>query len=58
MINIKKNYIKYGNTSGKKYATRTKFGKWDQEFTIEKLDEFVEIFYKKLKKRRYLHNLL
>jgi len=46
----KNNYIKYGNTSGKKYATRTKFGKWDQEFTIAKLDEFVQIFYKKLKK--------
>ena len=46
----KTNYIKYGNTSGNKYAFKTDFGKWDKEFTIEKLEEFVKLFYKKLRK--------
>ena len=48
--NYKTNYIKYGNTSGNKYAFKTDFGKWDKEFTIEKLEEFVKLFYKKLRK--------
>jgi DNA modification methylase len=48
--NYKTNYIKYGNTSGNKYAFNTDFGKWDKEFTIEKLEEFVKLFYKKLRK--------
>ena len=46
----KKNYIKYGNTSGKKYGYKTDYGEWDKEFTIEKLEEFIKLFYKKLKK--------
>ena len=46
----KANYIKYGNTSGKKYGFHTEYGTWDKEFTIEKLDEFVKLFYKKLRK--------
>ena len=46
----RENYIKYGNTSGNKYAFKTDFGKWDKEFTIEKLEEFVKLFYKKLRK--------
>lgn len=46
----KTNYIKYGNTSGNKYAFKTDFGEWDKEFTIEKLEEFVKLFYKKLRK--------
>ena len=46
----KDNYIKYGNTSGKKYGFKTDYGVWDKEFTIEKLDEFIKLFYKKLKK--------
>ena len=45
----KNNYIKYGNTSGKKYGFKTQFGEWDNTFTIEKLQEFIELFYKKLK---------
>ena len=48
--NYKTNYIKYGNTSGNKYAFKTDFGKWDKEFTMEKLEEFVKLFYKKLRK--------
>ena len=46
----KDNYIKYGNASGKKYATKTKFGEWDENFTLGKLKEFVDLFYKKLRK--------
>jgi len=46
----KENYIKYGNTSGKKYGYKTEFGEWDKEFTIEKLQEFIQLFYQKLKK--------
>jgi site-specific DNA-methyltransferase (adenine-specific) len=44
------NYLKYGNTSGNKYAFKTDFGVWDKEFTIENLKQFVDLFYKKLKK--------
>ncbi len=46
----KKNYIKYGNASGNKYAFKTDYGEWDKQFTIEKLDEFIKLFYKKLRK--------
>jgi len=46
----KENYIKYGNTSGKKYGYKTDYGEWDKEFTIEKLEEFIKLFYKKLRK--------
>ena len=31
------NYLKYGNTSGNKFAFKTDFGVWDKEFTIDKL---------------------
>ena len=44
------NYIKYGNTSGNKFAFKTDFGVWDKEFTIENLNEFIQLFYKKLRK--------
>ena len=46
----KVNYIKYGNASGKKYGYKTDFGKWDTEFSIAKLEEFIKLFYKKLGK--------
>jgi site-specific DNA-methyltransferase (adenine-specific) len=46
----KQNYIKYGNASGNKYAFKTDYGEWDKQFTIEKLDEFIKLFYKKLRK--------
>jgi len=46
----KKKYIKYGNTSGKKYGYKTSYGDWDTEsFAPEKLQEFVKLFYQKLK---------
>ena len=46
----RENYIKYGNTSGNKYAFKTDYGEWDKQFSIEKLQEFVKLFYKKLRK--------
>mgnify|MGYP003690448967 FL=1 len=46
----KNNYLKYGNTSGNKFAFKTDFGVWDKEFTIDKLKEFIQLFYKKLRK--------
>ena len=46
----KKNYLKYGNTSGKKYGYKTDYGEWDKDFTIDKLDQFIKLFYKKLRK--------
>jgi len=46
----KENYLRYGNATGKKYGYKTEFGDWDKEFTIEKLQEFIQLFYRKLKK--------
>jgi DNA modification methylase len=45
----KLNYIKYGTIYGKKYSVQTDYGDWDQTFTLEMLDEFINEFYKKLK---------
>ena len=33
----------------KKFAKPTNFGKWDEDFTLEILEEFIELYYKKLK---------
>ena len=46
----KENYLKYGTIYGKKYAVKTQYGDWDSEFTVEKLEEFVKEYYKKLRK--------
>ena len=46
----KENYIKYGNASGKKYGYKTEYGDWDKKFTVENLQEFITLFYQKLKK--------
>jgi site-specific DNA-methyltransferase (adenine-specific) len=46
----KENYMKYGTIYGKKYCVKTNYGDWDSNFTIEKLDEFIGEYYKKLKK--------
>jgi DNA modification methylase len=45
----KENFLKYGNVLGKKYATQTNFGKWDEDFTMDKLELFLKEYYKKLK---------
>jgi site-specific DNA-methyltransferase (adenine-specific) len=46
---LKNNYLKYGSIYGKKYAVRTDYGKWDSEFTMEKLELFVNHFHRVLK---------
>jgi len=46
----KKNYIKYGHKLGKKYAFKTDYGEWDKKFTMEQLEKFIELYYKKLRK--------
>jgi len=48
-IVYKNNYIQFGTIYGKKYCIQTNYGDWDQEFTIEYLEEIIELFYKKLK---------
>jgi DNA modification methylase len=45
----KENYIKYGTILGKKYATQTIFGEWDENFTMETLEEIMKEYYSKLK---------
>lgn len=45
----KENYIKYGSILGKKYATQTIFGEWDENFTMEMLEEIMKEYYSKLK---------
>ena len=45
----KKRWIKYGNSAGKKFAYRTMFGCWDNNFIIEKLEKYIKLFYKKLR---------
>jgi len=47
---MKKNYMKYGSIYGAKYSVQTEYGDWDTNFTMEKLDEFIGEYYKKLKK--------
>ena len=50
-INVfKNNYLQYGSIYGKKFAVNTKFGEWDEKFTVEILEEFVKEYYKKLRK--------
>ena len=40
---FKENFLQYGNTSGKKYSISTNFGKWDSEFTMEILEQFIKV---------------
>jgi len=47
--NAKKNYLKYGSIYGQKYAVTTDYGKWDSEFTMKKMGQFVEEFYRTLR---------
>jgi len=46
---MKDNYLKYGTIYGKKYAVKTQFGDWDDEFTMNDLESFVDLSYQKLK---------
>ena len=46
---LKQDFLKYGSIYGKKYAVITEYGKWDSEFTSEKLYLFVKHFYRILR---------
>jgi site-specific DNA-methyltransferase (adenine-specific) len=46
----KENYMKYGTIYGKKYCVKTNYGEWDNNFTIEILEQYIAQYYKKLKK--------
>jgi len=45
----KENYMKYGTIYGKKYSVKTNYGEWDETFTMDDLDEFIQLYYKKLR---------
>jgi len=42
-------YMKYGSVYGKKYCVRTDYGSWDNDFTMETLEQFICEYYKKLR---------
>ena len=42
------NFLRYGTIYGDKYAVKTKFGSWDDEFTLDILDKYIKLFYEKL----------
>ena len=46
---MKQDFLKYGSIYGKKYAVRTDYGSWDSEFTMEKLNLFIQHFYRVLR---------
>lgn len=46
----KENYRRHGTIYGKKYCVQTNYGSWDSEFTMEKLEEYLAEYYKKLRK--------
>ena len=41
----KENYLKYGTILGKKYCSKTEFGEWDKNFTLDELGEFLKIYF-------------
>ncbi len=45
----KQNFLKYGNSSGKKYSISTNYGEWDTNFTMEILEKFISEYYRVLK---------
>lgn len=45
----KSNFMKHGTIYGKKYCVKTDYGDWDNDFTIEILDQFICEYYKKLR---------
>jgi len=46
---MKKDYIKYGSIYGKKYAVTTDYGEWDSKFTLEKLNLFINHYFRVLR---------
>ena len=47
---MKMNYMKYGTIYGAKYSVQTEYGDWDTSFTMDRLDQFIGEYYKKLRK--------
>jgi len=45
----KRNYLKYGSIYGSKYAVNTDYGKWDSDFTLPEMADFVKEFYRVLR---------
>ena len=45
----KDNYLKYGTIYGKKYCVKTDFGDWDNNFTLDILENFIKEYYTKLR---------
>ncbi|MEK6263503.1 MAG: site-specific DNA-methyltransferase [Clostridium sp.] len=46
----KDDYLLYGSIYGKKYATQTSFGDWDNDFTMDDMELMVKQFYRVMKK--------
>ena len=46
---LKNNYLKYGSIYGKKYAVVTNYGDWDNNFTMELLEKFINHYFRVLK---------
>ncbi len=46
---LKAEYLKYGSIYGKKYAVVTDYGDWDNNFTMELLEQFIIHYYRVLK---------
>ena len=46
---LKNNYLKYGSIYGKKYAVVTNYGDWDNNFTMEILEDFIKQYFRVLK---------
>ena len=43
------NFLNYGTIYGKRYAVRTIYGEWDETFSMELLEQFIKLFYLKLR---------
>lgn len=41
--------MKYGTIYGTKYSVKTNYGEWDEKFTMETLEDFMKLYYKKLR---------
>ena len=46
---LKTNFLKYGSIYGKKYAVVTNYGDWDNNFTMELLEQFIKHYFRVLK---------
>ena len=46
---MKDNFMRFGSIYGAKYSVQTEYGDWDTQFTMEKLEEFISEYYKKLR---------